>query len=394
MRVMYVDQTGQLGGGELSLLDVVAHSSHQGEVTLFADGPFREELESIGMRVHLLALGRAADVHRSGGLLSVLAAIPDYAALRRRLIDLSADFDVLYANSQKAFLLAALALRRDQRLIWHLRDMLTDEHFSQILRNVAVFAGNHKASVVIGNSQATIKSFECSGGRSDKAIVVYNGISPRPFDAVGDNQIEGLRRGLGLQGRVLVGVFGRLAPWKGQHVLLEAVAKMPDVHVLIVGDALFGEQDYAAALRSRSQVDDLKGRVLMLGFRRDIPALMRLANIIVHTSTAPEPFGRVIVEGMLARRPVIATRAGGAVEIVDSGENGLLVSPGHSEELSKCISQLISNPALADKIAAAGRKRAVEHFSVDAMVNSIDQIIAGSHSSLKDRRSEEVRVLG
>ena len=92
---MYVDQTGQLGGGELSLLDVVRHSSHKAEVTLFSDGPFREALEEIGTPVHLLPLGKAGNVHREGGVLSVLSAVPDYVALRTRLIDLSEGFDVI-----------------------------------------------------------------------------------------------------------------------------------------------------------------------------------------------------------------------------------------------------------------------------------------------------------
>ena len=375
MKVMYVDQTGQLGGGELSLLDVVRYSSHKAEVTLFSDGPFREALEEVGTPVHLLPLGKAGNVHREGGVLSVLSAVPDYVVLRRRLIDLSEGFDVIYANSQKAFVLAALALQRNQRLIWHLRDMLTAEHFSQLLRKVAVFAGNHKASVVIGNSLATIQSFERAGGRSNKAIVIHNGISPHPFDDVNEGQVEALRQELGLQGKTTVGVFGRLAPWKGQHILLEAVAKLPGLHAVIVGDALFGEQDYVERLRSRSQSDDLKGRVHMLGFRRDIPILMKLAHVIAHTSTAPEPFGRVIVEGMLAGRPVIATRAGGALEIVDDGENGLLVTPGDSEDLSRCITRLYSDPEFAEKIASSGRKKATKHFSIDTMVNSIDRII-------------------
>jgi glycosyltransferase involved in cell wall biosynthesis len=243
------------------------------------------------------------------------------------------------------------------------------------MRKIAVFAGNHAASVIIGNSKATVQSFEQAGGRPDKAIVIYNGISPQPFDEVDTLKLEALRLDLGLQGKTLVGVFGRLASWKGQHVLLEALAMLPDIHGLIVGEALFGEDAYADSLRARSQRDDLRGRVHMLGFRRDIPALMKLVDIVVHTSTAPEPFGRVLVEGMLAGRPVIATAAGGAMEIIDDGVNGLLIALQNPKDLVRAIGRLQSDPAFATQLAEAGRKKAVEHFSVDAMVRSIDHII-------------------
>jgi glycosyltransferase involved in cell wall biosynthesis len=377
---MYVDQTGQLGGGELSLLDLVRHSSHISEVALFSDGPFRDALENLPVPVHLLTPGKIRDVRSNAGMYAVVAALPEYAALRNRLASVTQGFDVLYANSQKAFLIAALARRRNQTLIWHLRDMLTAEHFSSLMRKIAVFAGNNAASVIIGNSKATVESFEQAGGHPDKVTVVYNGISPRPFDQVDKLEVEACRLDLGLHDKPLIGLFGRLAAWKGQHVLLEALAMLPGVHGLIVGEALFGEDIYAETLRIRSQQDDLRGRVHMLGFRKNIPALMKMVDIVVHTSTAPEPFGRVIVEGMLAGRPVIATRAGGAIEIIDDGVNGLLIAPQDPKDLVRAIASLQSNSAFAAQIAEAGRRKAVEHFSVDAMVRSIDRII-GSFKS-------------
>jgi glycosyltransferase involved in cell wall biosynthesis len=372
---MYVDQTGQLGGGELSLLDVVRHSCHLSEVALFSDGPFRDALESLPVPVHLLTSGAIRDVRSDAGIHSVLAALPAYAALRNRLATVSEGFDVLYANSQKAFLIAALARHRNQALVWHLRDMLTAEHFSPLMRKIAILAGNHAASVIIGNSKATVQSFEQAGGRPGKTIVIYNGISPQPFDQVNALETKALRLELGLQGKPLVGLFGRLAEWKGQHILLEALAMLPHIHGLIVGEALFGEDAYSETLRKRSQQDDLRGRVHMLGFRKNVPALMKMVDIVVHTSTAPEPFGRVLVEGMLAGKPVIATGAGGAIEIIDDGVNGLLTTPQNSKELVRAITRLQSDPAFATQIAEAGRRKAVELFSVDAMVRSIDRVI-------------------
>ena len=372
MKVLFVDQTGQLGGGELSLLDIVRRTSHTAEVVLFSDGPFRKLLEEIPMPVHLLATGSAGEVRREAGIASLLFAGPAFVELRNKLAKIAKGFDVIYANSQKAFLVSALAKRPGQPLIWHLRDMLQADHFSSIMRRLAVFAGNHAADLVISNSQATLDSLIASGGKREKSIVIYNGISPGPFDAFSCSMVEELRKELGWQGKFVVGAFGRLSPWKGQHVLIEAVARLPGVHVAIIGDALFGEKDYVESLHALVKKNELSDRVQFLGFRRDIPRLMRSVDIIAHTATAPEPFGRVIVEGMLASRPVIATRAGGAMEILRDGETGILVTPGNAEELQKAIIRLKTDSDLLTQLARQGRQSALSDFSVEKMARSID----------------------
>jgi len=367
-----------MGGGELSLLDVIRNIGCESEVVLFSDGPFKQALEKIPVPVHVLSLGKAGSVRREAGMFSTLSSIPDLIQLRSQLRKRARGFDVIYANSQKAFLVSALAKRRKQVLIWHLRDILTAEHFSPMMRKLAVAFGNLTASKVIANSAATRESFIASGGRKNKAVIVYNGINPEAFDSIGMGQVERLRRELGLSGKFVAGIFGRLTPWKGQHVAIDAIAKVPDVELLLVGEALFGEQDYADGLRRDADRLGVKDRVHFLGFRRDIPALMKAVDVVIHASTAPEPFGRVIVEGMLANRPVVATGAGGAVEIVEHGQTGLLVKPDSSDELSQALVQLKTNIAFSREIGHAGRQRAEGAFSVKAMMNGIHTTIAGA----------------
>ena len=170
---------------------------------------------------------------------------------------------------------------------------------------------------------------------------MYNGIDPSPFEAVTAAEVDDLRRELGLEGVQVVGAFGRITPWKGQNVLLEALPYLPDVHALVVGEAKSEERTYAEALRQQSKDLGLEDRVHFVGFRRDIPQLMRLSDVVVHTSVAPEPFGRVVVEGMLASRPVVATRGGGVLEIIDDGDNGVLVPPGDPNALAEVLTRLV-----------------------------------------------------
>lgn len=375
MKILYVDQTGQLGGGELAILPWLREVAGEGaEVVLFEDGPFKPLLEECGIPVEVMSLDTLKGVRRESGLGSILGTLPALMKLRARLRAKAAGFDALYANSQKAFLLSALAKRKGQPLVWHLRDILTAEHFSPVLRKIAVAVGNRYATVVIVNSHATGESFVAAGGRKDKVRVVHDGVSAAPFDAVTPETIAKLRAEIGA--RPLVGLFGRLSSWKAQHILLEALAGIPEAHGVLVGGALFGEDEYAAGLKVRIAKPDLAGRVHMLGFRRDIPELMRSMDIVAHTSQAAEPFGLVIVEGMLAGKPVIATRAGGAMEIVEDGQSGLLVEPGSVEELRSAIQCLLATPEAAAGLAAGGRRRAEEVFSLERLFAGIRGVLA------------------
>jgi glycosyltransferase involved in cell wall biosynthesis len=101
---------------------------------------------------------------------------------------------------------------------------------------------------------------------------------------------------------------------------------------------------------------------------------MRASDAVVHASVYPEPFGRVIVEGMLAGRPVIATRAGGVTEIIDD-ETGILVPPNDTAKLANAITSLAEDPVHAARLAAAGMKRAREEFSVTAMVRGVEDAV-------------------
>jgi glycosyltransferase involved in cell wall biosynthesis len=202
--------------------------------------------------------------------------------------------------------------------------------------------------------------------------VVHNGIDPSPFESVSPTEIDALKEELNLARVPIVGTFSRLACWKGQHVLLEALTHLPGVHAVLVGEALFGEVSYAEALHERAKTLGIVDRVHLLGFRQDVPQLMQLSDVVVHTSIAPEPFGRVIVEGMLACRPVVATRAGGVMEIIEDGVSGVLVPPGDAKALARVLADLLADPSKSNALATAGYTVALDRFSPRAMLEGIE----------------------
>jgi glycosyltransferase involved in cell wall biosynthesis len=218
------------------------------------------------------------------------------------------------------------------------------------------------------------------GGRADLVSVIYNGFDPQHYQAPNPESTQthgvSLREQLGLcSDRFVVGHFSRLAPWKGQHVLIEALTHDSDSTAIFVGDALFGEQDYVHQLHQQVEALGLQDRVHFLGFREDVAQLMQTCNVVAHTSTAPEPFGRVIVEAMLCGKPVVASGTGGVTELIESEVNGWLVPPNRPFHLAQAIAACRNAPEKAQRIAQRGQQRASQKFHLNRIHQQIADLL-------------------
>jgi glycosyltransferase involved in cell wall biosynthesis len=161
--------------------------------------------------------------------------------------------------------------------------------------------------------------------------------------------------------RLRVGIIGRLDPWKGQHVFLEAFAKaFPDggADAVVVGAKLFGEQGYELELERRAAALGLEDRVEFRGFRDSVEEELRRLDVLVHASILPEPFGQVVVEGMAAGLAVVAADAGGPAEVVEDGVDGVLCPPGDVDALALALQRLAADPDLRRRLGDAARERA------------------------------------
>jgi glycosyltransferase involved in cell wall biosynthesis len=376
MKILYLDQSAELGGAELSLLSQVTRACGDPSVLLFEDGALRERLVMAGIPVEVAsgALGGIL-VGKQSGLAAAMMALPAIVRLVRQVARRARAHDVVYANTQKAFVIGALAALLARRpLIWHLHDILDAEHFSFFLRHAAIRLANWRVGWVIANSAATADAFVAGGGNARRISVVHQGIDGEAFRAVPPATTKAIRSEFG-GGKPLIGLFGRLTAWKGQEVFIDALAQVPGAMGIIAGGSLFGEEAYAARLHRKVASMGLDVRVKFLGARSDIPALMSAMDVIVHSSTLPEPFGRVIAEGMFAGRPVVASAGGGVLEMITHGETGFLFAPGDSLALATAIHGVLAAPANAAEVAAAGQAHAEQKFSLDAAVAQLDSIV-------------------
>ena len=375
--VLFLTHTGRIGGAETCLLHIVRALG--GEVLLFEDGALHARLLDQGSRVTLpRARPDLRAIRRDRGLLRALPALAGIIGLIRHIARLAASRDLVYCNSQKSFVLGALAswLHRTP-LLWHLHDILDRHHFGWFQIRLVVGLANRRAERVVVPSKAVADSFIAAGGRRSLVALVRNGVPVPSCPGIAPER-AGLRRDLGLPPGFLFGVFSRLAPWKGQHIALAALALLPEAACVIAGDALFGEQDYRDSLRAQASRLGIADRVHFLGHRDDVGMLMRAVDVVVHPSTDPEPFGLTLVEAMLAETPLVASWAGAAAEILDGGRAGILVPPGDALALTTALEQCRSRPEAAARRAALARRHAEQHFNVERLQHDIREVVLGT----------------
>jgi glycosyltransferase involved in cell wall biosynthesis len=389
-RVLFVDYTAELGGGQLCLADIAVHLRDRCEVFLFESGPFQELLEKEGVVVRVPKRDTAAlSVRKKSNWFSYLFSIPVLLSLVVSLARVARGFDLLYANTAKAVMVAvpvALLLRKP--LLVHLHDIIGPEHFNRL--NSWLFVGGaNLAKGIVANSAASAAAYRQAGGKNRNLAVIPNGFPVERFDADVAERSRTLRRSLGGQDKPLIGLFGRIAAWKGQKVLIEALQQLPNVNGVIVGDALFTEADQQYKSESLALTEKLgvSTHLQFEGFQTDVLPYLKAVDVVVHCSTSPEPFGRVIVEAQLAGKPVIATKGGGPSEIIEDRVTGILVSPNNSSELASAVQELLENRKWAEQLAANGRQEAIRRFGLESVLKEWSAFINRNAPTVTEPRA-------
>jgi glycosyltransferase involved in cell wall biosynthesis len=360
-RVVFVDHVARLSGGEIALLRLLPVLAGEVDVhvVLGEEGPLVERLGTHGISVEVLPLAPALrdlrkDTLRPGRFDPMAAArvAPYVVRLARRMRACRAD--LVHTNSLKAALYGGAAGRLARvPVVWHLRDRIADDYLPHSAVVLVRAAARVLPTAVVANSQATLDTLPTVR----TARVVYNPIVP---DSVAHRAAVAAAR----TGRyTTVGIVGRLAPWKGQHVVLEAFAEAfrgTPVRGRVIGSALFGEDAYEQRLREQAERLGIANQIEFRGFREDVQVELDELDVLVHCSVIPEPFGQAVLEGMAAGIPVVATDAGGPAELITSGRDGILTQPGDVHELAETLRRLESDAALRDALGSEAMSRSME----------------------------------
>ncbi|PWB68146.1 MAG: hypothetical protein C3F14_00455, partial [Deltaproteobacteria bacterium] len=251
--------------------------------------------------------------------------------------------------------------------------------------HVAASAG---IDATIAVSDAILRNLRAYGFRSKSVRRIYDGIDPELFEGPFDRAAIKKELGIPSGGRV-IGIVGNVRAWKGQKYFIEAVRGLapeyPDLYGLIVGG--WGEADLEYVDSLKRSVDDagLGDRVRFLGYRNDTPALLSILDVFVHASTSPEPFGMVLLEAMAARVPIVATRFGGPLEILDNGECGALVPPEDGRALAEACRKYFSDEGYRKSVVEKAYARLQRNFHIRSTVEEVGQLIETVRRNNMDR---------
>lgn len=294
----------------------------------------------------------------------------DWRAVRRMVGLLNdREIDLVHSHNGRTAMLAAVAARLAKR-----GTCVTTQHFlepSRVGRRgikgvlssaLHSWAGRHTGRVIAISDAVRDAAVARGDVEPGRITVVPNGIREPELPT----SQQRLRAELGANdGAPLVVCVARLQREKDVGTLIRAMRTVardvPGVVCAIAGD---GEE--AAQLRSSIASEGLDGTVRLLGFRPDATGLIAAGDVFVLPSRA-EPFGLVLLEAMALGKPVIATRAGGPLEIVLEGETGRLIPPSDPPQLAAALTALLRDPVVRERMGARGRVRWSEKFTAARM---------------------------
>jgi glycosyltransferase involved in cell wall biosynthesis len=364
VKVLYADHTTRVSGAQRSLLELLRGLPADVEPVLASPpGPLRDAAAAAGIEhVPIRATAGSLKLHPLHTVRAVAELTAIAGQLRRLARRLGAD--VVHANTLQAGLAAGLTRRTGgPPLVVHVRDCLPDSRSTRAVRR---WIGG-SADELIAISRYTA---DCFGAPAD--LVIANAVD---FDRFDPAKADGaaLRDELGLDADApVLTVIAQITPWKGQRDAIEALAAIrkehPGVQLLIVGETKFtfaatryDNVAYLAELRDRVAAHDLGEAVHFLGEREDVVDILAATDLLLAPSWE-EPLGRTIMEGLAMEVPVIATNVGGPNEILDDGEDGLLLEPKQPERWAKAASALLADPERRRSMGARARSKALGRY--------------------------------
>jgi glycosyltransferase involved in cell wall biosynthesis len=271
--------------------------------------------------------------------------------------------------------LGAMAKPRKSELVWHMHDYISPRRF--IVRLLRYFAKRTDATLAVSTSVAEDVRL-CLGPRH-KVIPILNVADLQTFSSEGPrldlDSLSGIAPAP--QNTVRVGLLATMAWWKGHRLFLDALAKIKrdlPIRAYIIGGALYqtrSKQETIDGLRQYAERVGVADRVGFTGYLDNPAAAMRALDVVVHASTEPEPFGRVIVEAMACGKPVISSGVGGAGEILMMGDFALAFKLNDPVSLAKAITKLVNDPDLRRSLGRNGLHTARARFGRERLAREL-----------------------
>jgi glycosyltransferase involved in cell wall biosynthesis len=368
--ILFISHTSKMGGGENSLYYLVRGLDREifnPIVVCPSKGELTEKLRAINVEIEIIKQPSFLNNNffklswQFGNTIKEIRKV-----VKKRNIDL------IHANSIRSSIYSAFAvIGKEIPTISHIR--VTDFGTNKVYELIAAKLLNFNDKIIVVSEAVKQKLLNLNTKLDKKIVKIYNGIDLSEFDLSSCYKV--LRNEYGFsENDILVGMVGRFAPWKGHRYFIDAASKINNKNTkfIIVGDVVFEKnKEYKNEMINLSINLGISKKIIFTGYRSDIPDIMSDLDIFVLPSDE-EPFGRVVIEAMAAKTPVIATKLGGPLEIIDSG-SGILVEPKNSNALAKEINNLINSKQKRVDIGLKARERVENMFSLESHINEIQK---------------------
>lgn len=377
MPILFIHGSADLYGSAKVLLQVVGICVREKKeviVILPHEGILVSELKKIGVKVLLVNIGVLRRRYFTPWGLMGRIFLWAFATVRLFYIIKKYKVSKIYINSVNVVLGPVLKRLTALPLVWHLHEIVENpKTLTRILTKLIL-----DADKVIAVSKAT-KNFWSV--QSDKLNVelLYNGIDTTLYENAG-NLIDtefpfSLKKNPAV---VLIAMVGRLQPWKGQKYFLdimqayfkETYSDSANVYAVMVGDPYPSYEHYVEELEASIKSKGLSEKVFYLGYRNDIPAVLASIDLLVMPSILPDPLPTVVLEAMSSSKVVLATRQGGALEMIEEGVTGYFMDINKPNESSIILNKVLSDSAHLKQLGVNGYSRVKQLFAFDSFEKS------------------------
>lgn len=392
-RILYIEgcKDGTVGGSHISLFSMVANIDRKKfypVVVFYDDHGIAARLRELGVETHILKKYPTLDFRKI-----INSTSPRLASMVPAFIPFQKAVNLLWYIIIPALIHMRYLTKYNIDIV-HLNNSLNNNHEWMLAAKLAgAKIVSHERSInerlprisrLLGNiidfhiciTKAVSYPLIKQGLAESKIKVVYNGIDMSKMRI--KSQPEHIKLLYNISEDVpIIGVLGNIKKWKGQETVVRATATLkktfPGIKCLLVGDVNGGDT-FKKTLEKTIQELKIEQNIIFTGFQQNPADLVNVMDIVIHSSIEPEPFGRVIIEAMFLKKPVIATNMGGPIEILTDGEDGILVEPANPELLAQKILELFGNPELMKKLGERAHETVLRRFDILGTVNHIHNI--------------------
>lgn len=367
-RILFVNLEGKIGGAESSLLLMVKYLKNKFDINVAAPKPSPLTAALGSLKVKSFDLLTPLNIpHRS------FKSLQYWLNTTRELTKIirTVQPDIIHANSFYAGLPSAIAVTiTRKKLLLHARDIV----------NIRVVAGlyNSLCTKIIAISESVRNALIEAGIKSKKIIVVYNGADTSNLTQSTETKASRqYLKGINENSFVFANV-GQFVPWKNHINFLKTASQvaetLPNSRFLLVGDDIFGRDSaYKESVVRYAENLPIADKIDFTGWQKDMEKVWPKIDCLVHTAER-EPFGRVIIEAMANKIPVIAIDSNGPGELIDNGKTGILVGADNEQGLKDAMLKIACDTDYANMLAHQGFEHVISNFSAQKTAYQIEQI--------------------